>query len=83
MDKKAWYRSKTLWINLVAGVALVAQSRFGFVIDAEVQGGILTVINLVLRLITKEPVGLKDEQAPSPFPGIDAGPQAGRPGLRD
>jgi uncharacterized membrane protein len=75
MDKKAWWRSKTLWVNLVAGLALLAQSQFGFVMDGEVQGAILTVINLVLRLITKEPVGLKDETGPGPvpFPGVDAG----------
>lgn len=73
MDKKAWWRSKTLWVNMVAGLALLAQSQFGFVIDGEVQAAILTVVNLVLRLITNEAVGLKDEPAPGPFPGIDAG----------
>jgi uncharacterized membrane protein len=74
MDKKAWWRSKTLWVNVVAGIALLVQSRqYGFVIDAEVQVAILTVINLVLRVITKEPVGLRDEAGPGPFPGIDAG----------
>ncbi len=75
MNTKAWWRSKTLWINLVAGGALLAQSQFGFVISPEVQGAILTVINLVLRLITNEPVGLRDASDPGPceFPGIDAG----------
>jgi hypothetical protein len=73
MDKKAWWRSKTLWVNAVAAIALLAQRQWGFVIDIETQGVILTCINLVLRLITKEPVGLRDEQAPGPFPGIDAG----------
>ena len=60
VDKKAWWSSKTLWLNLVAGLALVAQSQFGFVIDPEAQAGILAVVNLALRLVTKEPVGLKD-----------------------
>ncbi|TSA13570.1 MAG: hypothetical protein D4R73_00660 [Deltaproteobacteria bacterium] len=73
MNQKAWWRSKTLWVNVVAGAALLAQSQFGFVIDGEVQAAILTVVNLALRLITNEPVGLKDETAPGPFPGIDAG----------
>ena len=75
VDKKAWWRSKTLWVNAVAGLALLAQSQWGFVIDVEMQGAILTVLNLALRLITKEPVGLRDEQAP--------GPTGGTPGLRD
>jgi hypothetical protein len=75
MDKKAWWRSKTLWVNLVAGAALLVQSQYGFVIDAEAQAAILTVINLLLRLITRDPIGLRDETAPGPgpFPGIDAG----------
>jgi hypothetical protein len=77
---KAWWRSKTLWVNLVAGLALLAQSQFGFVIDAEVQAAILAVVNLVLRLITNEAVGLKSETAPGEFPGIDAGPSSGTPG---
>ena len=79
MNKKAWWRSRTLWVNAVAGVALLAQSQFGFVIDGQVQAAILTVINLVLRLITNEAVGLKDEIAPVPFPGIDAGPSGPPP----
>jgi hypothetical protein len=77
MDKKAWWRSKTLWINLVAGAALLAQSQFGFIIDGEVQGAILAVVNLVLRLITKEPLGLKDAAGPGSFPGLDAGGPGG------
>jgi hypothetical protein len=77
MDKKAWWRSKTLWVNLVAGAALLAQSQFGFVIDGEVQGAILLIINFALRLITNEPVGLKNEVAPGLFPGVDAGGPGG------
>jgi len=73
MQTKAWWRSKTLWINVIAGAALLAQSQLGLVIDGEVQAAILTVVNLLLRLITNEPVGLKDAAGPGPFPGIDAG----------
>jgi hypothetical protein len=79
MDKKVWWRSKTLWVNLVAGVALLVQSQFGFVIEGEVQGAILMLINFALRLITNEPVGLRDEAGPGSFPGVDAGgPGAGQ-----
>lgn len=49
MNKKAWWRSKTLWINLVAGGALLAQSQFGFVIDAQTQAAVLAVVNLILQ----------------------------------
>jgi uncharacterized membrane protein len=50
---KEFYKSKTLWVNLIAFVALVAQIIFGFAIDAETQVGLLAVINLILRLVTK------------------------------
>jgi hypothetical protein len=50
---KPWYTSKTLWGNTLAGVALLAQAYWGFVIDAEAQAGLLVVMNLILRVITK------------------------------
>lgn len=49
---KQWYESKTMWLNLIALVALFLQSQFGFIIDPEAQAAILIVINLVLRAIT-------------------------------
>ena len=61
MDKKAWWRSKTLWVNVIAGAAFLANIRWGFDMDLGTQGAILAVVNLVLRLVTKEPLGLKDE----------------------
>ena len=57
MDSKPWYTSKTLWVNAIAFVALVVQSfGTGFVIGAEEQVGILAVINILLRIITKQPI---------------------------
>lgn len=40
---KVWYRSKTLWINLIAVVALIAQAQYGFVIAPTGQAGILDI----------------------------------------
>ena len=92
MSKKAWYRSKTLWVNAIAAGALVLQTQTGFIIDAELQGALLAMINLVLRQITKDAIGLRNEKAlPPEFPGIDAGPanlnkypdlQGGGPGVK-
>ena len=54
MDSKPWYTSKTLWVNAIAFAALLVQSfGSGFIINAEAQLGILAVINLLLRLVTK------------------------------
>lgn len=53
--KKKWYTSKTVWVNVIALAAVVAQAQTGKeVIGVETQGVILTVVNLVLRAITKE-----------------------------
>ena len=54
MNTKRWYTSKTLWVNLLAIVALVAQAEFGYILDAEAQAVMLAVINLVLRIVTKK-----------------------------
>ena len=53
MNKK-WWKSKTLWINVIAIVGILA---FGVeTVDPEIQGTILAAINFILRLITKEAV---------------------------
>ena len=55
---KKWYLSKTLWINFLAGVAVLAQAILGeSVFDAEVQAAILVIVNLVLRVLTKQALG--------------------------
>lgn len=56
MNGKSLYSSKTFWVNVLALVALVCQAAFGWVIEPEAQAGILAVINLILRLVTREPV---------------------------
>ena len=55
MNKK-FYLSKTLWVNLIAIVGLIF---FGGEISAEVVTMILAGINMVLRMITKEPLEWK------------------------
>ena len=53
---KKWYVSKTVWLNTLATIALVAQSQWGFVLAPELQGYILTGVNVLLRFITKEKI---------------------------
>lgn len=53
---KTWYASKTLWLNLIAVIALIVQTQTGFVVNPETQAGLLAVINLVLRAITGVPL---------------------------
>ena len=53
--KKPWL-SKTLWVNLLAIIALFFQWIFGFDLPAAIQVSILGAVNLWLRHITTEPI---------------------------
>ena len=75
MDTKAWWRSKTVWVNLIALTALGVQQISGSNLDLQTQAGLLAMVNIILRLVTASPIGLQDEKAlPPEFPGVDAGP---------
>jgi hypothetical protein len=52
METKPWWQSKTIWINVVALAVLLAGTQLGFEVTAEESGGILVVINLIMRAIT-------------------------------
>jgi len=53
---KKWYTSKTVWVNLLAIVAVVAQNELGYAVPVEYQAMALSGINLVLRKITSTEV---------------------------
>jgi len=55
-NKKSWYTSKTVWVNALAIVAIIAQAEFGFVISPEANASALALLNLILRAITKEEI---------------------------
>ncbi len=63
MDTKPFYLSKTLWANLIAGAAAVL-TAFGFDLGLDVEtqtaivGGIMALVNVVLRLTTNSAIGL-------------------------
>ncbi len=62
---KSWYASKTLWINLLAIIALILQSQFGFILDPELQTAILGFINLILRIVTNSQLDWSTGPRPS------------------
>jgi len=39
---------------VIAVAALIAQAKYGFIISPEEQAGVIVVINLLLRVITKK-----------------------------
>ncbi len=57
MDAKSILFSKTLWVNLLALVSAAVNKEYGFtVIDGEAVLALLALVNIVLRLVTKQPV---------------------------
>ena len=58
---KPFWASKTLWANVIAFAAVLA-TTFGLDLglDGETQlalvGGVMAVVNVVLRLVTVEPI---------------------------
>lgn len=54
---KQWWKSKTVWANALAIGAVVAQGQAGVEITPEAQVSLLALVNLVLRALTKEPLG--------------------------
>ena len=61
-SSKRWFASKTIWANIVAfaaTVAVIAGVDVGLTpeVQAEIVAAVLAGVNIVLRLITKQPVG--------------------------
>lgn len=56
---KDWWKSKTLWINVIAISGIIIRSEFGLVLTPEGEVAILGFINLVLRAVTKEKIEWK------------------------
>lgn len=55
---KTWYSSKTLWMNAIGIMAIIAQAQFGFLIDPAAQMALLAVLNMLLRAITGEGISI-------------------------
>ncbi len=56
-DTTPWYASKTLWVNAIAIIAIILQGVTGKVlINLELQATILGIVNMVLRIVTKQPI---------------------------
>ena len=62
-EGKMWWASKTIWTNLVALIGAILLS-WGYDANqwAEIATVLLAVVNLVLRLITHEPVAVFTEK---------------------
>ena len=57
---KPWYKSKTMYLNLIALALLIVQSAVGVeIIPLEYQTTIVAVLNLAARMITSTNITLK------------------------
>ena len=62
MESKTIWASKTFWANIIGGVALLSTAAgldLGLTADkqAELIAGIMVIANIVLRYVTKAPIG--------------------------
>ena len=53
MEKKPFWSSKTLWVNVLAAVALFVQNQYGYALSPDLQAYILILVNIILRTVTK------------------------------
>lgn len=53
---KDWWKSKTLWVNIIAIASIIVRAEYGYVLAPEAEIAILGAVNLVLRMITKEEI---------------------------
>lgn len=50
------WKSKTLWANIIAAIALFLSAQCGVQLSGEMVGIILGGINVILRAVTNEPI---------------------------
>jgi hypothetical protein len=57
---KKWYESKTIWVNFIAILGIVLQKQFELdILNEEIQGPLLVLINVILRITTKSKIEWK------------------------
>ena len=56
---KDWYKSRTLWTNLIGIANIIIRAELGLTLTPEAELAILAGINIVLRIITKEEITFK------------------------
>lgn len=63
MNSKPWWKSKTVWFNVLSVAIDVASGHFGFQIPAAAAVPILTGGNLALRMLTNSPITATSQAA--------------------
>jgi len=57
-SSKSIFTSKMFWTNVVALIGMIVQGLTGneLLVGVEVQAAVLSIVNILLRTVTKEPV---------------------------
>lgn len=58
---KAWWKSKTLWFNVLSLGVFVASGQAGVAVPANVAVPVVGIGNMALRMLTSQPVGATDQ----------------------
>ena len=61
MEGKVWYKSKTIWFNALLGAVVAFTQAIGHPLGEDVIAAIVTIGNILLRIITTEPVTATSE----------------------
>ena len=57
MNSKAWYKSKTYYVNLIMVAAVMVPKEYHpFIMSPEIQALVFGGVNLILRTITKDKI---------------------------
>jgi len=56
MNSKQWWKSRTIWANVIMAIPVILDKLGPNVIPAEYSATIVAIVNVVLRLITTAPV---------------------------
>lgn len=59
METKKFYQSKTFWLNIIALFWILFADKLGLpTLDTGMEVSVLAVLNILVRLITKQPIGI-------------------------
>ena len=53
VENKEWWKSRTLYANVVMAIGLAITQFTDLTMNAEESGAVIIVVNLVMRVITK------------------------------
>ena len=56
-ETKKWLHSRTLWANFIALAGTVLNQMYGIELTPEEVAGAFAVLNFVMRVVTKQPIG--------------------------